>query len=83
MLDFAREAVSFAEESSREDLDNNRMLQLSLLRLIEVIGEAATRMPADSRSNYAAIDWDIVWDTVNNDLPPLIREVERILESQS
>ncbi|MCI0440472.1 MAG: DUF86 domain-containing protein [Chloroflexi bacterium] len=102
MLDLAREAVSFAKGSSREDFKANRVLQLALVRLIEVIGEAANRMPVEQRPSYPNIDWqniigmrnrlihgydilnlDIVWDTVEDDLPPLIRELERLLETEA
>ena len=41
ILDAAREAVSFIEGHHRQDLDNDRKLNLSLVRLLEVIGEAA------------------------------------------
>jgi uncharacterized protein with HEPN domain len=34
MLDAAREAVSFAQAKSRSDLDENRMLVLSLVKSI-------------------------------------------------
>ena len=41
ILDAAREAVSFIEGHRREDLDIDRKLSLSLVRLLEIIGEAA------------------------------------------
>jgi hypothetical protein len=49
MLDAAREALSFAEGRRRADLDQNRMLSLSLLRLLETIGEAAGRVTEEGR----------------------------------
>ena len=45
MLDHAREAVSLSQGRSRADLDTDRLLNLSLVRLLEVIGEAANRVP--------------------------------------
>ena len=41
MLDFSNEALGLAHGKSREDLDQERMLRLSLARLVELIGEAA------------------------------------------
>jgi len=41
MLGHAREAVAMARRRSRGDLDTDRQLNLSLVRLVEVIGEAA------------------------------------------
>jgi uncharacterized protein with HEPN domain len=32
---------------------------------------------------YFDIDYNIVWDTVNNDLPPLIVELEKIVLSEN
>ena len=43
MLDHAREAA-MADGKTREDLDRDRSLNLSLVRLLEVIGEAGSRV---------------------------------------
>lgn len=39
MLDHAREAVEIAGDYSEQDLASNRMLELALVRLVEIIGE--------------------------------------------
>jgi len=52
MLAAAREAVGFAENHTRADLDSNRQLALSLVKLIEIIGEAAVAFPYDRRGQY-------------------------------
>lgn len=57
MLDAAREAVSFAGGHARADLDNNRMLVLSLVKSVEILGEAATKISAETRARYPAIPW--------------------------
>lgn len=44
MLDHSREAVEMLEGKAPEDLSRNRMLQLALVRLVEVVGEAASRV---------------------------------------
>ena len=49
ILDAAREAVSFAEGRRRADLDTDRKLNLSLVRLLEVIGEAARSLSPEFR----------------------------------
>ena len=41
MLEAAREAISFASGRTREDLDSDRQLVLSLVKDIEILGEAA------------------------------------------
>jgi uncharacterized protein with HEPN domain len=40
MLDHAREAVAMAAGKRRSDLDTDRKLNLALVRLLEVVGEA-------------------------------------------
>jgi len=57
MLDHAREAVEMIQGRSRADLDTGRMLNLALVRLVEVIGEAASRVPEEFRSRYPEVPW--------------------------
>ena len=61
MLDSAQEALSFAKGHSRADLDGNRMLALSLVKCIEIVGEAAARVGEETRQQVPQIPWqDIV-----------------------
>ena len=95
MLDYALEAVSTASGRKRSDLDGDRLLMHTLARLVEIIGEAVanTRNQLEQfewskiigmRDRivhvYFKIDLDILWDTVNNNLPELIKELEKIPE---
>ena len=57
ILDAGREAITFSQGRSRVDLDTDRMLQLSLVRLLEIIGEAAKGLSPEFRSAHAAIPW--------------------------
>ena len=57
MLDHSREAVAMVAGKTREDLDADRKLNLALVRLLEIVGEAANRTPADERAQYAQIPW--------------------------
>ena len=78
MLDCAREAVEMTRTRSRADLDRDRMLNLSLVRLVEVIGEAAARVPEEFRCRHPAVPWRQTvgirnrlihgYDTVNFDI---------------
>ena len=57
MLDAAREALSFIAERSSEDLSRDRMLVLALVKEIEIIGEAASRISDESRKALPRIPW--------------------------
>lgn len=57
MLDAAREAVSFAQNRTRSDLDTDRMLTLALVRCLEIIGEAASRITKERRDELPQIPW--------------------------
>ena len=99
MLDHANEAVAMAHGRKRADLDSDRQLNLSLVRLLEIVGEAATRVPAEERAchpdipwpeivglrnrlihGYDSVDFDILWQIVSDDLPPLIAALEEALK---
>ena len=77
MLDAAREAVAFARGRSRADLDTDRLLNLALVRLMHIVGEAATRVPSETRARLPAVPWPRViglrhrlvhaYDTINFD----------------
>ena len=42
---------------SRADLDTDRKLNLSLVRLLEVVGEAAGRVPKPDQDKYPGVPW--------------------------
>lgn len=57
ILDAAREALSFALGKTRLDLNTNRMLVLSLVKEIEIIGEAAGKVTEETKNKYKTIPW--------------------------
>jgi uncharacterized protein with HEPN domain len=57
MLDHAREAVAMARGSARGDLDTDRRLNLALVRLLEIVGEAAAHVPPEERVLHPDIPW--------------------------
>src|SRR5437016_727637 len=58
MLDHSKEAIALARQKTRADLDSDRMLNLALVRLLEIVGEAASRTPPDERARYEQIPWN-------------------------
>lgn len=57
MLDYAREALALTQGRQRTDLDNDRLLDLALTRLLEIIGEAANRVPEEIQEAHPEIAW--------------------------
>ena len=57
MLDAAREALSFVAGRNSEDLGRDRMLVLALVKEIEIIAEAASRISDESRKVLPRIPW--------------------------
>ena len=57
MRDHAREALDMVRDRVGADLDSDRMLNLALVRLLEILGEAANRVPPEERAMYAEIPW--------------------------
>ena len=57
MLSHAREAAELLGDASREDLGRDRVVQLALTRLVEIIGEAANRVSEETRLQHPDIPW--------------------------
>lgn len=57
MLDHAVEAAETLGDKTVETVKNDRLLQLALIRLVEVVGEAASKVPDDARRQYPDIPW--------------------------
>ena len=57
MLDAAREAMDMASGQQRADLDTDRKLCLSLVHLLEIIGEAATGISPDFHLKHPDVPW--------------------------
>ena len=60
MLDSAQEAIALSKGRSRADLDTDRLLNLSLVRLLEILGEAANRISKEEQALYSEIPWSQV-----------------------
>jgi uncharacterized protein with HEPN domain len=60
MLDAAIEIQQYVQSSTCEDLKRDRKLVHSLVRLLEIIGEAATQVSEELRSNVPEIPWPVL-----------------------
>lgn len=65
MLDHATEAYTLAKDRSRVDLDHDRLLNLALVRLLEIVGEAAVRVSNDTQSAFSNVPWRQIADLRN------------------
>ena len=94
----ARLAMSYVEGVTEEMFLQDTQRQDSVIRRIEIIGEAARRISSQTRTAYPDVPWNamigmrnlmihdyddvdlqIVWRTVQHDLPALIAQLEPLL----
>jgi uncharacterized protein with HEPN domain len=98
MRDHAQEAIELLGDMTLEELRTDRTVQLALVQLVEIVGEAASRVDAEVRSAHPAVPWQlaagmrhrlihgydlieyaVVYDTVKDDLPQLVAQLDAIL----
>ena len=98
ILDSSRRAVSYLMNMNFTDFEKDIKTQDAVIRRLEMIGEASSRVSAETQTTYRDLPWlkmksmrnfliheyddidmKIVWDTVKNNLPPLITELEKIV----
>ena len=58
MLTAARRAISLVEGRTRAHLDTDDVLVLALTRLLEILGEAAKGVSAETRTRHPHIPWN-------------------------
>lgn len=57
IIDAAQKAIHFIENHAREDLNQDEQLSLSLIRLLEIVGEAASSVSDDFCKQHTNIPW--------------------------
>jgi len=60
ILDYAREARYIASKHKRTDLYSDRILMHALVRLVEVIGEAAANVSQETQTQLPQIKWKAI-----------------------
>jgi uncharacterized protein with HEPN domain len=61
MLDAVSEALEFTRGKNRDDLDESRMLALAIIKELEIVGEAASKLSAEFKTDQPHMPWgDIV-----------------------
>lgn len=90
----ALEACELMRDATRADLDADRKLSLAVVRLLEIIGEAANGISSEYQEAHPELPWsgmismrnrlihgyfdinlDIVWKTIQEDLPYLLEKL--------
>lgn len=98
MRDHAIEAIGLVARRKRKDLETDRLLMHALTRLVEIVGEAAGRVPVEIQKKHGTIPWsdvvgmrhrlihgydevdlDVLWATADEDLPTLVKQLDRVL----
>jgi uncharacterized protein with HEPN domain len=57
MLDTARQAMDLLRGLSREEYDRNDSVRIALAHLVQVIGEAASRVSEPTRLAHPEVPW--------------------------
>lgn len=102
ILTSSRMIRSYVGDATRQEFLTDTKLQDSVIRRIEIIGEAAGRVSSAFREENSEIPWseirgmrnrmihvyddidmDIVWETVQQDLPLLISRLEKLTPPES
>lgn len=65
MLEYSRKALLFSKNKTRIDLETDEQLMLALVRIVEVIGEAASKTSQDMRERNPLVPWADIISTRN------------------
>ncbi len=63
MRDYAKEAIAMAAGRARADLDRDRQFLLAVLKLVEIVGEAANRVSQSTREAHPQAPWQKIVGT--------------------
>lgn len=99
MLESAVKATEFVSGMNFDDFRKDEKTIYAVVRALEIIGEAAKKIPKVLGDSYPEIPWReiagtrdkliheyfgvnllVVWRTVQDDLPILIRQLNKILD---
>jgi uncharacterized protein with HEPN domain len=57
MVEAAQKALAFSKGRGRADLETDEMLRFALVKLVEIVGEAAKQVTDETRSAYPEVAW--------------------------
>ena len=101
MAEYAAKAMRILEDRTAAQLAEDEIRLLAVTHAVQIVGEAARKVPEDVRArapsiawrlsvamrnivvhDYGDVDLEILVETVRNDFPPLIADLERLLGEQ-
>ncbi len=102
MLLAARKILKFSQGVTLERFLGDELMQHGIMRLIQILGEAARKVSAECRQAHPEIPWQgiigmrnrmvheyfriipaKVWEVVQEEVPPLIPLLERLVPSEN
>jgi uncharacterized protein with HEPN domain len=97
MICFAEKVLVYCDGLDQGAFEATGLNYDATVRNLELIGEAATHIPAEIRETYASIPWrqmiamrnrlihgylgidnDTLWSIIQDDVPPLLTELQKI-----
>ncbi len=97
MLENAQRAIQFTKGMDYKTFAKDDKTVYVVIRAVEIIGEAAAKIPEEVRSKYPHIPWrevkgmrnklvhqyfginmEVVWQTIQEDLPTLIKALKSV-----
>lgn len=99
MVQATERILAYTSDITREEFDVSPLVQDGVIRQIQVLGEAAKKVPEEVQEaqdhvpwsdiarmrdrlvhGYFSIDIPTLWSTVEQDIPTLHEDLQRILE---